>query len=170
MTNPGLDAVGAIGTLRIEFLFRADRYGHTISVVEPGGRQVPLLESIEGTAADEWPPSPPLQNLSIEEIAPGRRATLLVGMAGRSHWSASIEPVVGEAAMIFDIACRTRESQASLRSTYHDIATGARRALLTAELACTIQSDPSHASIVVPEGTGGPGTIRWKYRVAVARA
>ena len=75
-----------------------------------------MLESVEGSASDDWPASPPLQNLSIEELAPGRRAALLVGMAGRSHWSASIEPVPGQAALLFDVACRTSDSDVSLGS------------------------------------------------------
>ena len=102
-----LDATDSTGlALRIRFTRERDRYAHAILAVEPSGREHLLLESVEGTPEDEFPPSPPLQSLSIEELAPGRRAALLVGMAGRSHWSASIEAVPGIAALVFDIACR----------------------------------------------------------------
>ena len=114
-----LDAINPDGpALRVEFIRRSDRYAHTISIVDQLRGVQPVLESAEGTATDDWPASPPLQNLSIEELAPGRRAALLVGMAGRNHWSASVEPVPGRAALVFDVACRTANDAGRLGSTY----------------------------------------------------
>jgi hypothetical protein len=114
-----LDAINPDGlALRVEFIRRSDRYAHTISVVDQLRGVQPVLESVEGTATDDWPASPPLQNLSIEELAPGRRAALLVGMAGRNHWSASVEAVTGRAALVFDIACRIANDAGRLGSTY----------------------------------------------------
>src|SRR5262245_7365890 len=107
MRSDGIEATGAEGQrLRVQFVWNGDRYGHVISLVESNGEIQPMLESIEGTSADDWPASPPLQSLSIETVPNGRRAALLVGMAGGSHWSASVEATVGRAELTFDLACR----------------------------------------------------------------
>jgi hypothetical protein len=109
--------------LQVDFFKLADRYGHRLSVVlrDEAGREtlVPLAESVEGTSDDPWPPSPPLQSLSIERLSERCTAALLVGMAGRSHWSASIEAktdVIGE--FEFDFACRSQEMPRSLSCEY----------------------------------------------------
>src|SRR5437016_1791687 len=97
MRSEAIEAIGSNNLrLRVEFTWRGDRFGQVISFVGPDGRVQPLLESIEGTASDDWPPSPPLQSLSIEKLSDGRSAALFVGMAGGSHWSASVEPIQGE--------------------------------------------------------------------------
>jgi len=172
MEQSGLVAVGSEGVaLRIEFRRAQDRYAQWISAIESDGREMPLLASFEGTAADEWPPSPPLQSLSIEEIAPGRRAALLVGMAGRSHWSASIEPVAGETAFVFDLACRTSEACPLLGSSYRKVATGPWVVALSPELACTVQKSGEDVKVVALPGEQRiPSTIRWRYKVTLARA
>jgi len=77
-----------------------------------------VLESCEGTPADAWPASSPLQSLSIEELTPGAPVGLLVGMAGKSHWSASIERLSGNNGWRWDIACRVNVTPDFLGSTY----------------------------------------------------
>ena len=47
-----------------------------------------FLTSLEGTPDQDWPASPPLQNVSRHALEQGD-ALLCVGMAGKSHWSAS---------------------------------------------------------------------------------
>lgn len=166
-----LDSSGRNGlTLRIEFIRLADRYGHVISIIELGGLVRPILESMEGSPTDDWPPSPPLQNLSIEELAPGRRAALLVGMAGRSHWSASIEAVPGQAALVLDIACRTGDRGVSPGSRYRVLSPEAPQLAVIAELACTVRPEGEDLIAIVPGETGSSGTIRWKYRISLLRA
>jgi len=119
MRSEVLDAAGPAGLiLRVEFVWRGDRYGHVISNLEPGGSRTPLLESMEGTPADEWPSSPPLQSLHRETLAGGRAALLLVGAAGRSHWSASIEAGSGPGELTFDMACRTGGAATQVGSEY----------------------------------------------------
>src|SRR5262245_6823580 len=86
-----------------KFVRSGDRISHVIEVSSASGKTVSMLQSVEGLATEHFPPSPPLQNLSIEIMTGGRRAALLVGMAGRSHWSASIEPAANKAALVFDI-------------------------------------------------------------------
>jgi hypothetical protein len=167
MQTATIDAVGTSGyALRIEFVRHGDRYGHTIFVVDPSGCAAPVLESVEGTASNAWPPSPPLQSLSIEELAPGRRAALLVGMAGRSHWSASIEPIAGEAAAMFDIACRA-DAAGSLGSQYRLLAS-VRRVAVTAAMGCEAKLDRPLGRWLIRAPFDAAGTKRWKYRVALA--
>jgi hypothetical protein len=165
-----LDATDSAGlTLRVQFVRRGDRYGHAILAVDLTGHESPLLESIEGTAAADWPPSPPLQNLSIHELSSDRRAALLVGMAGRSHWSASIEPVPGQAALVFDIACRTAGKCGPLGSQYRRLAQMAAEFAATAEFGSIAASDDQNCLSVAPPVSAPTmtGTVRWKYRLAL---
>lgn len=115
--------------LRIDFFKLADRYGHRLSVVlraEDGQETlVPLAESVEGSPDDPWPPSPPLQSLTIEERDDWSKVVLLVGMAGGSHWSASI--AVERAAPsficypVFELACRFTSQPTRLATTYRPL-------------------------------------------------
>ena len=63
------------GGLSIQFARAGDRHSHQILVAG----QV-LAASVEGGGEDDWPPSPPLQQLSIEDLGNGP-VGLLVGMA-----------------------------------------------------------------------------------------
>ena len=63
-----------------------DRYAHHVSLVHGDQEQV-LLNSEEGDEHAAWPPSPPLQQVTLEDHGEEGRVLLLVGMAGRSHWS-----------------------------------------------------------------------------------
>ena len=172
--------------LRIEFFKMEDRYAHRLSVVLIGkaGEEtvVPLAESVEGTADDPWPPSPPLQSLSIEELTLDRTAALLVGMAGRSHWSASIEaefpprPFVGTAK--FQLACRFTTVPQRLGSTYR-IAPGVvmrtAKGLMLANLDvglvaaftsdCQVRKcdDESFEFWLPTEKRTPPATAQWQY-------
>ena len=82
---------------------------------------MPLAASLEATADgrdDVWPASPPLVELSTVETSAGP-AILAVGLAGRSHYSASIAPHPAEPdTLLFEIACRIKEPPAWLGSTY----------------------------------------------------
>jgi hypothetical protein len=172
--------------LRLDFVWRGDRFAHVLSLVGAGGVAIPLLESVEGTPLDAAPSSPPLQSVSIETLPGGRRAALLVGMAGRGHWSASIEAVPGEAALVFDIACRSAGGDPMLASTYRlasdhsTLFAAADQSWIEARLpdgtslvvTATDSAVPSELGLanpttlsVVPQNGRGKTTIRWKYRV-----
>lgn len=74
----------------VPFAWSNDRYGHSIAWRDPEGIVHPLLASIEGFAAqDVFPPSPPLQQLHLQQIG-GRPAALGVGMSGQPHWSVAV--------------------------------------------------------------------------------
>jgi hypothetical protein len=86
------------------------------SAAEVAEAEVASVERM--AAADDWPPSPPLQDVHLEERPDGRQLALMVGRAGASHWSISCElaPAAGE--LLFDVACRIKEPAPWLGSTY----------------------------------------------------
>lgn len=108
--------------LRVDFDRALDRWKHRISLVLPEGTGVVspllLLESVEGNSSEEWPGSPPLQFVSIETRPKKPPVALLMGMAGSSHWSASIEQLPAERTLRFDIACRAKSRPENLGSRY----------------------------------------------------
>ena len=91
---------------------------HRIALVV-GSELHELLASVEGDDQEVFPPSPPLQQWALTELGGGRQAALLMGMAGRSHWSLSVEPGTPEPLIRFDVACRTSAvDRPALRSVY----------------------------------------------------
>ncbi|MDX1945596.1 MAG: hypothetical protein SFU86_09310 [Pirellulaceae bacterium] len=158
----------AAGTLRIEFPRVGDRYAQVLSLVSANGQVMPLLESIEGSPADNWPASPPLQNLHLQDLPDGRRVALLVGMAGRSHWSASIETIPGQAALLFDIACRTSDPAATLGNRYR-LLTAVESRLSFVALADALLHREGDRLTITPAQASGPAqkTIRWRYQVVL---
>ena len=102
--------------LCVEFDRHDDRHGHRVAVVTPAGC-IELLESREGDVDALWPPSPPLQQLSVEQ-RPSGAVALAVGMAGRHHWSVSVEAVAEAATVVFDAACRAASERGPLGSRY----------------------------------------------------
>ncbi len=114
---PRLDAIGPDGNgLRVVFYLNNDRWAHTVKIIS-GSQEFQAIESIEGSDADEWPPSPPLQEWNQHAGEVGA-ALLLLGMAGRCHWSLSVEADPHDGALIFDAACRTTGVPVFLGSSY----------------------------------------------------
>ena len=93
--------------LQVGFHWHEDRYAHTIGVFR-GERLVPLLASLEGCVDEHWPPSPALQTIHRQKTADGNIA-MLVGMAGRNHWSLSVE-LNDRWIARFEVACRIKVS------------------------------------------------------------
>ena len=104
------------GRLRVEFRRKQDRFAHRVLL-----DQVEVARSVEGDPSDPWPDSPPLQQLSLEQIK-GTETILAVGSAGRSHWSLSVEiepNLEGPSRVRFDLAARCRDHPSGgIRSTY----------------------------------------------------
>jgi hypothetical protein len=187
-----LESSGPAGvTLRLSFVWWLDRFGHVISVVTPRQGLATVLNSLEGDAKDAWPASPPLQSLTLEQLEGGRRAALLIGMAGRSHWSASVETVPRKPALVFDVACRLGSLPAELGSRY-TVASGVIKSgpgdkqreffeVLTGGPVVRIYREAANGSAAklrVPEKgeivirpdireKAASHTIRWRYRVEV---
>ena len=163
MRNDAIEAMAADGLrLRVEFNWRGDRFGHLISAVHPSGEIRPLLESIEGAPTDNWPPSPPLQSLSIETLPDGRRVALLVGMAGGSHWSASIEAVPDRAEFLVDLACRHTKQPTSLGSSYQRRSKSSDASVISNEGNVT---ESETAITIAPRVVAAAETTRWKFTV-----
>jgi hypothetical protein len=137
-----------------------------ISAIAEEGELISLLESVEGTRADDWPPSPPLQSLRIEELDGERRVALLVGMAGRSHWSASVEPVVGEAAVVFDVACRHPPGAQGLGSRYRRLPAAAEKLVVQPEMGQLVADEVGIAIEPAAEAVLS-ATTRWKFTLAL---
>jgi hypothetical protein len=174
--------------LRIRFAREGDRVSHCIELYEEGGFRT-LLQSCEGTPAEDWPASPPLKELHFEDRPGGRRLALLVGMAGRSHWSASIELIPEVPVAVFDLACRIRLAPQSLGCRYEiapDVTVEARETgvLLAGRLllvpdsagpaaACLdwqggqLSIRPQPTSSGDPGSKGSPETVRWRFRFQV---
>ena len=93
------------GLLYVRYGRLGDRLAHEIGTID-GDSFHPVLESIEGTPADVWPPSPPMQQIVEESIGVSLSPVLLgVGLSGNGHWSIAIESQ-NASLLIFDVACK----------------------------------------------------------------
>jgi hypothetical protein len=169
--------------LRIHFSWQEDRYGHEIAYVDDQTTDT-LLVTESGSAQAHWPVSPPLQQISWLESPHQRRVALLVGMAGKSHWSLSVEADQKEARLSLDVACRFHRLPPWLGSTYRCLRTfsgqhpgpvhfrvGRLVGTMVAESPDADQPvalDVSGARLsIVPslDRINAPATVRWKYQV-----
>lgn len=168
-TVPG-SAAGELsgGGWCVRFEHRGDRYAHEI-LFGADGRQQVVYASIEGTPEDDWPASPPFQSLHFEHRPDGTQLALLVGMAGKSHWSASIELNASDRSLVFDVACRVRGSAGPLGSHYRATGTLARPSFEIDERAGSarlIEDVDATAIVAVDELKGEKArTVRWCYRL-----
>lgn len=111
-------AVLEAGDLRAVFTRRGDRFAHRIEVRDAATQAwIVALESHEGNDEEHWPPSPPFQQLHVEHRKEGD-VVLLVGMAGRSHWSAAVDVGPDGKTLRFDVAVRVQQSGGRLGSNY----------------------------------------------------
>ena len=178
----GTDATG----LRASMEWRNDRFVHVIDWFA-GEQAFRLLESVEGSDEEPWPPSPALQQLSVEQRTQSRQVGLMVGMAGNSHWSMSIENDNAERSLVFDVACRVADEKAgSLGTTYRSTVpvTIVDHVQKIAELSiagrtCRIKIESTGRGELDDLEIDGnlikisptemppnwPATVRWKYRL-----
>jgi hypothetical protein len=174
---------GPLG-VRLGFFWSGDRYAHRLEWTGEGGDML-ALESLEGMGHQFWPPSPPLQQLSLEPRESGRTCALLLGMAGRSHWSASVE--ARGLTLVFDVACRVQQPFDRLGSSYQIgsacqavesvadralkfIFSGGREGLLVeveAGEGALSYEDRQAVFSVLPRGDDGPWPklVRWRYEM-----
>ncbi len=101
-----------------------DRYGHRI-LLRAGGDWVEGAATLEDKEPSLWPSSPPIQQVGSQDVPATTRESspalpapvwFGLGMAGRSHWSVSIQP--DETGVRFDWACRVGGTPAWLGITY----------------------------------------------------
>ena len=177
-----VEAISSNGRrLRVTFVWTRDRFAHNIALID-GTRHVPLLASADccDTPSD-WPLSPPMQQLSVEAIDNHSPTAFLVGMAGRSHWSAVMQPVANQLAIDFDMAVRVAVLPPFAGSGYRTMVDANLHGSQSAELKiddlrCEIIADiETHTSIEkTVDGVSlpcrqtpsrFPATLRWKYRI-----
>ena len=133
----------AIGPTEIVFTWSGDRWTHHVATRDAG-----TWQSVEGPRPEDgdqrWPASPVLVELSTLQTAAGP-AILGVGLAGRSHFSASIGPDPEQPDRIrFEIACRFNEPPVWLGTT---------------------SRGPAKTVFVRPriESPAAPATVQWGY-------
>lgn len=162
-------------TLNVSFDFTAGRFRQKVWLQTSEGELGDRWEDETEAGDEDWPASPPIQQLSLESI--NDRPTLLgVGQAGKSHWSISIEPIdfEGEAALRFDVACRTRTDPGWLGSTYRRTSINApdrRELILQSDASCLEQSIlglqvsclPDLPNASSADGKATKKTVRWCY-------
>jgi hypothetical protein len=86
-STPTVEPDRPLPQCEIDFRFHDDRHGHVI-LIRLQNEVLEILESVEGTDDDEWPPSPPLQQIHEQEL-PSGSVIWGLGMSGSSHWSGS---------------------------------------------------------------------------------
>lgn len=176
--------------LRVRFWFWKDRYAHQVWLAA-GDEWIAVLASVEGSPSEDWPASPPLQSLHFEHLGMANQSALLVGMAGKSHWSASIELDPAGNYARFDIACRVRGAvRPMLGSTYRAMPSvsvlktrdGKIEFRATPQgkvsLELSLPEEPPRASCELVEGVArvvvhdpvdsdSSHTVRWRYALRV---
>ena len=107
------------GTLRLRFEKQGDRYAQVIEVSDAHGWS-PIARSVEGTADQTWPHSPPWQELTQEHHATSQQIIFTVGKAGTSHWSGSFSKLPA-GGIRCEIACRTSRVPHFLGTTLRSV-------------------------------------------------
>jgi hypothetical protein len=106
------------GRWHVAFVRHGDRFGHEISWRCADGVLHVLGTSLEGAGDEDWPASPPLQELHFERRSADLSVALLVGMAGSSHWSLVVEAHAARECLVFEAACRVHGTPGLLGSRY----------------------------------------------------
>ena len=140
----------ATGPTAAVFTWNGDRWAHRITTGE-----ATTWTSLDGPCPPandpRWPASPVLVELSRVSVprgdAAGGEAIVGVGLAGRSHFSASIAPDPNDAGVIrFEIACRLHEPPGWIGSTYR-------------------QGDRLFRLTPLDDSTALPRTVVWAYSI-----
>lgn len=139
----------------VEFERRGGRFIHSVGWSDSDAR----WRSLEAEPEEPWPSSPPLQDLLLQEQPSGATVALLVGQAGKSHWSLSVEPLAEAGAFRFDVACRVQAPPPRLGSGYQ-VGPG----LIIAE-AGTLAKNRGTTRIEPTRPWSAPATLRWAYVV-----
>lgn len=180
------------GAVEVVFEWAADRWTHRIRL---DGEW--MWESVDAPwppgGDPRWPASPVL--VELDRVGGGPAAAVVgVGLAGRSHFSASVSCVPaasfdgGRASrpdVLFEIACRAHEPPLWLGSSYAPLhPTAAQRLPLIAVSGCRrcdpgnssspggLHAEPHRLRAILSSGSSGARepvgsvTIGWTYRIA----
>lgn len=150
------------GRVTVNFVWRDDRFIHQFLI---DGRVVDQAGSVDQQGDQDWPSSPPLQQLSAEVID-GRPVILGIGLAGTSHWSVVVQAIdtVGGQAIKFEWACRHKAKPSFLGTTY-----GVNAALsVLADGNARLTRSEEETLVITPTTTTESGTDCWSYRIESA--
>lgn len=156
--------------VRVVFFHDGDRIAHRVEVLDDATNGWgSAITSLEGRADEAWPPSPPFQQLHVEQRPTGP-IVFLIGMAGKSHWSAAVETSADRKSIWFDVAVRFQARPEQLGSAYAIVESfHGRRPRLLAEAATVVDAADDHSAAphVRPatEFPIPPATLGWKYAV-----
>lgn len=152
-----------VGRMSVEFIWNNDRWRHLFRI-----DQKDCMQSVEGDTfpsnneaqalppgiSERWPASPVITEVTPTE-AMGHRALVAVGLAGRSHFSASLTASTAKKdAILVEVACRVFEAPEWLGSTY----------------SCDEKEPPDDLITIKPgprEPFDRPLTVLWSYCVSV---
>jgi hypothetical protein len=155
----------------IEFRRTGDRFSHTIRRTDAAGKTTDQWCEVQAGDSDDWPASPPIQELSLQRIADAD-VLLGVGRAGKSHWSISVETseIDGKASLRLDIACRCPAPPQWLGSTYDVKPNAENRAPSPLTLQCEADTNAAEGQarlVIEPidRPARWPGTVRWRFAV-----
>ncbi len=150
--------------------------------IAPAGTS--FARSVEGGDTQDWPHSPPLQQLDACPQRGQRQGLVGLGAAGTSHWSLAVESDVS-GCLSFDVACRVRTPPIFLGSTYElvlptgqhthvvegisfDGPEGWRWSLQGGDRDGPVRCQLEAQRLVIRPANcpdTWPATIRWKYRL-----
>lgn len=107
------------GDLEVRFLLADDRWRHVLAVRDGACERI-LLESEEGAPGAGDAPSPPFQDLHLEDLGGDIHEFQLLGQAGHAVYSAAIRCEGQTERVSFDIFGRAKrvEGRCSACSTY----------------------------------------------------
>lgn len=97
------------GDLEVRYTLAEDRWRHVLAVRDGPGARI-LLESEEGAAGADDAPSPPFQDLHLEDLGGGVHEFQLLGQAGHAIYSAAIRCEGPAERVSFDVFARARRS------------------------------------------------------------
>lgn len=173
------------GGLVVRFVWTHDRWGHVVAAESPAEARWASVEHEGGSGEEAAPASPPLVEFAEVET-PAGTAAVAVGRWRGCHFSASILPEPDNAGVRFELACRTASPPEPLGSTYlaHVAEGGSPDRAEVAGPKLEADSPDGSARVIVSAGKGrqlvrimpletppgdGPRTLRWCYRLALAR-
>ncbi len=158
-------------TLILNFSQHGDRFA--TSVLLNSSDQVLLAESIEGSADEgmaAWPRSSPLQEI-LPQTIDGLDLLAGIGMAGKSHWSVIVKPLLDRPGFDFEFACRVKESPDFLGSTYRLPSRADNQSVrLRAESTDAVIQVEDEQLVIRPEigpDIAFPSTVQWQYQLVL---
>ncbi len=191
--SPGLEVLNESGCgARVEFHWKGDRFFHTLMGIRRN-KVHPLLESLEGDAHDQFPPSPCLSQVHQQD-----QTLFFTGATSECHWSASVQPsklnLVGESPEPFDVlsfefACRLKKQSHQMCGAYRILGAAKMHIPISGHFAFVMLSDYKEPVAIMIDSenllftdensilrlstdsqspNSFPCTIQWKFRIGWA--